>query len=96
MLAATPRSTQRFRVPGEAMHSPAQPWVRSRMLAVTPGSTQRFRGAALVMERRNRFYGVVTDGEGRVLVVDGSLPTWETTGPVNGHDAGPFNAGSAR
>jgi hypothetical protein len=43
-------------------------------------------------ELRNRFYALVTDGEGRLLVVDGSLPTWETTGPVKWNDAGMVNA----
>jgi hypothetical protein len=45
-----------------------------------------------VTELRNRFYALVTDGEGRLLVLDGSLPTWETTGPVKWNDAGLVNA----
>jgi hypothetical protein len=45
-----------------------------------------------VPELRNRFYALVTDGEGRLLVLDGSLPTWETTGPVQWNDAGAVNA----
>ena len=43
-------------------------------------------------ELGNRFYALASDGEGRLLVVDGSLPSWETTGRLRWSDAGQVTA----